>query len=451
MAKALQRNREDLKALACKTLSPLDIEALNLGPGVLDVQAARVEEMLLRRGIDIPLRLRASWGPEWETASSVRRFRTSVYYNCSLPNEAKVFYDMGFCDTDGDEPQEWEATLSHSDFFDENPGHSPMLTYLKWLLSQGMQVRWWHLFCPPLWVRSASNAVVVGIILGETIFNNLLRKVAKLTPTPELYIAYESESARILHDFVLSTEECDSCQCHCSRGGCTPFIRLLSRMKHVPDEVSHNNKAPAKAFIKYLKQFGDSLSKLHHLAALRFITFTTLQLRHTCEELKPSSRFDSDNESLSDESLSDESEELRELNEEDNEKIIKLEELLAEFEEHLFGDHKDDECDEKSGDEDDDDHAPRPSLEGIIQFWKGHWVKRINEAFTEIESCHPWDQDKQATEEIGVIWRTLPEAFVSQDSDEEYFDDASSHLSCNCSLNPHTLACWKERIDRAAC
>ena len=96
---------------------------------------------------------------------------------------------------------------------------------------------------------------------------------------------------------------------------------------------------------------------------IRFVTFDELKIRHTCCEIEP---YDGTFTEL-------ESEEILELQDEDREKIERLESLLQEFE-------------EKRGDQD------------IIAFLKGYWATRMDHVLHEQGGV-----DEERLREIGVV------------------------------------------------
>lgn len=100
-----------------------------------------------------------------------------------------------------------------------------------------------------------------------------------------------SEPSKALLRIVLSDNTPDDCECACSLNGCSPLTTLLSGL--LPTQTDHETSA------KLIHLFADLLSVvlLHsksepepderfksHLSAgiLRFITFTTLGISHTC-------------------------------------------------------------------------------------------------------------------------------------------------------------------------
>lgn len=410
----LRERREELRALASERLSSLDLKKLNLGPGVLDITAEKVEAMLESRGTDVPTRLRVRWHPEEEGVAPIGRYRSSVYYNITLTEVASTFFDLGFRDTDETVPETWEEDLCQDDFpFDSACTQNPNAIYLKWLLDHGLQLRWWWMYVPPVWQRRASNGFVAAGVLGSAFFAHPLHLVDTKLPMPDTYWDQQMRAARYLHnELIISSAEKDTCECACSEDGCTPLLRMLGSTQLPTGEIwGRNSESNQETFKKYMKGYGLCLGQRQYLAALRFITFDALQLRHTCREERNENWWLSGS---SDGSAS-------EYGDHEHDSIGKLEILLEEFGEQLFAPRP--KRNQSCAFADTDDGLNSPETTSTLgeshdwsecskvitkaendAFWDGYWPQRVREANRAAESHRPWSQDKAAAAQLGVIW-----------------------------------------------
>ncbi|RYP06294.1 hypothetical protein DL765_009565 [Monosporascus sp. GIB2] len=220
-----------------------------------------------------------------------------------------------------------------------------------------------------------------------------------------------------LHAAALPANIADPCRCKCSPGGCTPLTSLLKgavntigfkrelerfREDTVADDTDFPEESIAEdigspedsvvqdsdwsvdsiagvagalswlitGFTEYLMLFGGNLKVRHHTAALRYLTFTALGIRHSCchpyyvkmfkDEVEDGQAYE----------------------------LALLEELLCEFEGELIAILQD---------------ADRgiPDLTG---FWKRTWVRRMREVLDHLEGSDLTDDERRRAEEIGVVW-----------------------------------------------
>lgn len=112
----------------------------------------------------------------------------------------------------------------------------------------------------------------------------------------------------------------DNCRCSCSPGGCTPFVWLL---RAAIDPMSVSASELVEHFLAVLRNTHGCLTTAHIWSAIRFATFETLGIRHTCHD-------DHQNEPLK---RADE--EIDELHQEDRFLSDLLEDLMEDFESEL--------------------------------------------------------------------------------------------------------------------
>jgi hypothetical protein len=178
----------------------------------------------------------------------------------------------------------------------------------------------------------------------------------------------------------------DNCLCRCSLAGCTPFTYLLKGIvypnSHRLPSTDNVEKPTANLFSIYFQEAGAILEAKHHVAALRFLTFSAFKLRHTCCD--PFAYHPAGRSPLC--SLED----VEEVEEEQAHELALLEELLAEFEDKVAAILHDQDQDR--------------GISNLVDFWKGTWVTRVAEVRAELEGGALSDDERLRAEEIGVVW-----------------------------------------------
>ncbi|KAH6628338.1 hypothetical protein F5144DRAFT_578734 [Chaetomium tenue] len=379
----MKNRRDKLKELALKHLSPVKLSQLGhtRSEGVLDSAASQVIQALKDRGIDIT------------DALEVTRSRlSSVYQALCNPEDAELFFQAGFYDTDS-----WcnadQAELG------KIPSLVQGISYLHWLATHEASSCQFKSFKTPR-ERFVANLTFwrLGKDLhsrpGTWIFNHPGTSSSSESLPLNDRIAWIHE----VNAAVLPAAIADNCRCNCSPGGCTPLSSLL---KGFPDlgtciftfghrrefsrEQSYMTQAAAD-FTTYLELFGVDFEVRHHTAALRYVTFTVLGIPHTCCD-PYESRWLSD---MSEEMSEEMSEQMSEDEDEDEHayEFGLLEKLLGEFEAEVIVILQD----------------SNRGVADIIRFWNRTWVSRMRDVLNHLNGNGLGDDERKGAEEVGVKW-----------------------------------------------
>jgi hypothetical protein len=403
--RGIKDRRDRLKQLALGNLSATELERLGLAPqSVLDSAAPQVIELLEDRGVFIPEALAATrngHGP------------SSVYEALCMPSDADHFFSVGFHDTDSWCNADAAELENHTGLIQDLP-------YLHWLATHGAD------FCQLMSFETERKIFMANFTfwkIGEDVHSpwSWLHGLAhELTSDGEsLPLTDRIAWIREVNAAVLPAEIADSCSCKCSPRGCTPMTSMLKVMPGLRDHTTYifsestdsSGDSPADstdcsegsvagdtdsaddesgwmknslssmaaALGRYLKLFGGDLDLRHHSAALRYVTFTTLGIPHTCCDPYGSCWPDD---------MSCSSEEEEEIEDEHAYELGLLEELLREFEGQVTAILQD----------------PNRGVSEVIRFWKRTWVSRMREVLARLHSNDLADDEKRAAEEVGVVW-----------------------------------------------
>ncbi|KAK3297421.1 uncharacterized protein B0H64DRAFT_392114 [Chaetomium fimeti] len=415
--RGMRDRRCRLKQLALDNLSATEIKRLGLlCPDLLDSAASRVTQSLEDGGIRIPEALTPSKdGPR------------SLYQSLCSPEDADLFFDLGFHDT-----ASW--CNANAGELEDIPSLIQDLPYMYWLAAHGAGFRQLGSFPTP---RDTFVGNYIFRRIGEDlnfwpgsfIFNRIRCGMPFKGPAPpdndrfppvDNCIAWVHE----VNAAVLPAEIADSCRCKCSPGGCTPLTSLLKGVpgligytfghkRRRPSEpgVSENTdsmegdsatedtnsiegsvagdtessdslswmrgslSAVATYFTEYLEHFGGDLDVNHHTAALRYITFSALDIPHYC--CGPNREvwgYDWRTPA--------------EVEEEHAYELRLLDELLSEFEKQIMAILQ----------------GPIGGVDGVIRFWKRTWVNRMREVLAGLARDDLASDAKRAAEDIGVVW-----------------------------------------------
>ena len=134
---------------------------------------------------------------------------------------------------------------------------------------------------------------------------------------------------------------------------------------------------PIMKLSQYLLDFGDNLEVRHHTAMLRYLTFTALDIPHTCCE--PYYRRGSSKRSR---------QEAAEVEDEHAYELALLEELLREFEGEIVTAFQD----------------PRQKIGGLVFFWERIWLSRMQGVLLRLKGSDLGMDERRGAEEIGVVW-----------------------------------------------
>lgn len=435
-AHGMRDRRDRLKRYALDTLPTTELERLGLmSERVLDSAAPRVIQLLKDRGSDIPEALAVERnGPslvyqrlrvpsDAEVFFSVGFQDTDSWFDAdaaelkNVPNLEQDLAYLHWLGTHGASTLELKSFDSKTRIFVAN--------YTFWRIGEDLD----H------WSRSwIFNNVRFPFFSHSSSTDD--------SETPPLgdRIAWIHE----INARVLPAEIADNCSCKCSPGGCTPLTSLLKGIRcldsdyfgrrrrcspersvmeqtnspegSVTNDVKHTDPSEnsvkddadvsersvaedtefsdvhsllghtgslsdvAHQFSEYLELFGCDLEVKHYMAALRYMTFTSLGIPHSC--CHPY-RGDCKHEvawTLEESEVEYEDEHAYEL--------WLLEKLLEEFEQQLSGVLQD----------------PGQGVDDVIRFWKHSWVRRMREVLDELKGNDLTEDEKCGAEKVGVVW-----------------------------------------------
>jgi hypothetical protein len=133
-------------------------------------------------------------------------------------------------------------------------------------------------------------------------------------------------------------------------------------------------------FLAFIQLFGDFLEVRHHIASLRFLTFTALGIPHTCCDFSFWKQYRCP------------AEDPEEIENEHAYELERLEQLLDEFESEVIEILQD----------------PGRGLDDLKDFWTGTWCDRVREVRADLDRDHLSDAERKRAEEIGVVWDRPP-------------------------------------------
>lgn len=375
-ARHMKDRRDRLKQLALENLPIAEVERLGLASErVLDSHASEVTQLLQDSGIAVPAAL-----------AVVRSESLPVYRALDSPGDAEIFFRIGFRDTDAWCPLDMAENL----VFDYL-GNRASLRYLHWLMAHG------GFSCQPS-VASARDTLAAqltfSVIARDSSISGHDLAIALEVDLMEHSIDSELPPIALIHELhtaILPANIADACHCQCSPGGCTPLTALFKELighrnfsnkpRHSPEDsvVGERNRLLEliTCFIKYVEYFWCHLEVIHHIAALRYISYTALEMPHSCCTQSPHYMFE-DNSSSDEDELQDEQVSNLEL----------LEELLHEFEGELVAILQDPDC----------------KITNLTGFWERTWVGRMAEVLVRLQGNDLSDGERRAAEEIGLVW-----------------------------------------------
>lgn len=248
------------------------------------------------------------------------------------------------------------------------------LSYLHWLVKHGSISRQLESF------KSEKGILMIHyIFLGIGGYVLSLDRRATSPFTAESCGVFPPANCKAwiheLNTAVLPAHDTDACHCKCSAVGCTPLTSLLKGMVWYGWNMGDLLQL-ITPFTFYLKYFCDDLDVGHHTAALQYLTYTVLNIPHSCCQpyrLSEGRAF---------------YEKVEEIQDEYAYELALLEELLGEFESELVAILQN----------------PEQGLVDLIDFWERTWVGRMTEVLERIEGSDLTDDERRGAEEIGVVW-----------------------------------------------
>lgn len=381
LLKHIQNRRERLKIFALERLPGAEASALGLDQtAVLDSKATLVTQTLGKRGFEIPSPLRIDVCLE----NRVGRF-DALNAQFDLYKPASMFHQSPLNTPFG---SNFEA-ISQIGFRDfEEPSSLELSPLLSWL---GRPV--YILGCElKTWEANRIDACIWLINHGANLWDPIC-SYNSATTAHYLYASVDlsenmtimSDPARLKVQFLtrtLSTHDVrDNCDCRCSPGGCSPFLWFLrnniNRLNPFPGPVDHR-KDSIYRFPLLLCRWKPFLRVEQLRSAIRYLTFESLAIRHTC----------SHNPTQVETRTADEIEELMS---EDASLLELLEELVQEFDSKL------------------ESVITKEDPLGL-HFWETHWSGRMEEVFEKLDGYRMNESELLSAEQLGVKWHLLDDS-----------------------------------------
>ena len=253
-------------------------------------------------------------------------------------------------------------------------GHTFSQAYIFWLVEHGVDLLLRSATGPPV-IRDSPD---VGWFAAHHAFYLL---------GLELFCLIKSQNAKGLdvsnkHSMAITHRNLtDGCQCYCTQRGCTPFIWMMKGM--VSPWWCEYPTPTLNLYAKYMAFFysgcGPEMTILTWEAAIRYATFEALGLTHTCcsaEAVMERYGWWTENDDV-------------DITNEEQALLLELHRKLVE-------------------------EFTETALEFIVSgpdgrplfpdFWKSHWVLRMEEVLSELDGQELTDEERRGAEEIGVRW-----------------------------------------------
>ncbi|RKK81916.1 hypothetical protein BFJ69_g3523 [Fusarium oxysporum] len=365
LAKKLQSYRRELGQVAQKKL-PRSVHSVYYSlVSETSVHAIELDRILRDRGLLGFGRLSTALSHDLKRLPTGKHHSRSIYLDIIDPEDAFIFWDLGFSDID-DHWTDWALTdgtgPGFGGSFREFLG-TVTPTYAMWLYEH----------CPNLWSLVCEHQkpespifVLAKIILSRHRARN---------------IGYD-EMVQYLVNSPLTIEDTDDCVCQCSPQGCTPFahgIKFLDTMFLDNDSLRF-----------FVSEYGQMLSLSQHMAVLRQATFQELHMEHTCVD-RLGHLEDGSLESDFDPSATD------------LEMETFLNELVMEYQAFLLRDA--DESSYENGECCEDftlKFSTRRHSRAML-FWDFIWPSRVHDIEKKLESS--WMPDREVLRDLGVsLW-----------------------------------------------
>ncbi|KAL9621638.1 MAG: hypothetical protein Q9160_003890 [Pyrenula sp. 1 TL-2023] len=395
IVEALADRRRRLALIASRELSYADIERFGLlSDRLLDFNAAKVYDCLRQKKVALPHSLFVP--ADWDTIYHL--LLRKPYFGLrplEKPTEwAGMFWNAGFRDIDVHDED-------GSGIFTDAVGSPYAPSYLRekliivqetlevylWLLERGAKLLYKTF-------RSSNDG---GYVLHTPATFYVGRRMASLLPPYSANTLKSSTKFNLQRLLTHITNEgmTDDCNCACSLGGCNVITIMLEEV--LRDDLGFNGILwPESSLEGWLIDFLDSsigCSDIIQASIIQFLTFTRLELTHTCckwqgHEANYFATFDEDDRI--------------EIHEEETEDLRKLSALTLEFWLAYIG-----------------MRIP------LLQFLQEYWLPRMtyvmnsettiaqNEARESCELGIAWEPRKQGTSRIFVVPKPAPYTYES--------------------------------------
>jgi hypothetical protein len=365
VAKELRNHRRRLRKLAEEKLHPSEYSRLCSSEVELDYQAIEVDLLLRRKGFVTFGRLSSVGPSNVSLISTDTPYYGFVYWNLNNPEDASVFWNLGFRDLNP-YSKVWSKTVkSKSRIF----RYSLRRMSTKYLL-------WFTNHCPRFWESMCRHHELEGpdYVLAEIIGKECIR--SDFTKQVDLI--------KVISNNLPRTDLADSCTCQCSPEGCTPFDLAIKWLTHLG---LGNKKTHLFLSLLFEDQSG-ALDLNRYIIMIRQVTFKALDMIHTCMD-RPYQNLCSSGE--------------YECGEEDLERERYLEDVVMEFQDFVLREDKDvgyETADpsangkQKPGNQDTTNH------QRVLEFWNNVWPTRMHEIKEELAAT--WSPDQKVLEDLGI-------------------------------------------------
>ncbi|KAJ9424618.1 hypothetical protein QL093DRAFT_2095311 [Fusarium oxysporum] len=366
LAKQLQLYRRELGQVAQKKL-PRSVHGVYYSlVSETSVHAIELDRILRERGLLGFGRLSTALSADLKKIPSGKYHSRSIYLDITDPEDAFIFWDLGFSDID-DHWADWALTRETGPGFGKSFRNflgTVTPTYAMWLYEH----------CPNLWSlvcehRKAESPIFV---LAEVI----------LSRYRDHNIGYD-EMVQYLVNSPIAIEDTDDCVCQCSPQGCTPFTHGIKFL----DTAYHLGSSSLRLLVS---EYGQMLSLSQHIAVLRQATFQELHMEHTCID-KPGHLEDGSSESDFDPSAKD------------LEMDTFLNELAMEYQAFLLRDADESPYETRECCDDDTLKVRSRRHSRAMLFWDFIWPSRVHDIEKKLASS--WMPDRGALDDLGVsLW-----------------------------------------------
>jgi hypothetical protein len=383
VAKELRIRRRELRQLAEEKLHPSEYSPLCSSEAELDYQAIELDWLLRRKGFLTFGRL-SSAGPSNASLMSIDTpYYNGVYSNLNDPEDASIFWSLGFRDLNIHSGV-WSKDVKSKSRGVRILSCRMSLEYSLWLV--GHCPRFWELLC--LHHELEGPDYVLAEIIGQgSLWSASTNQVDLL---------------KVINNNLPRTEVSDSCTCQCSPEGCTPFDLVMKWMLFLrPVRVWKRHRDLLLSLL--LEDQSEALDLNRQITMIRQATFQALDMIHTCIDGPPSN---SDSRCEYD------------YGEEDLKRARYLDNVVMEFQDFILREGKVVDCEiadasangkQRPGNQDTVNH------QRVLEFWNKVWPSRMQEIEEDLAAT--WSPDQKVLEDLGVsLWH---EEEVDDDEEPE--------------------------------
>ncbi|RBR27088.1 uncharacterized protein FIESC28_00160 [Fusarium coffeatum] len=386
IAQTLRSRRRDLRDLARERLLKHECSLVDSEAGELDFYAIEVDRMLYRKHFTSFDRISTVIHDDISHLSREVPIYRPLYLSLESPEDASIFFDLGFWDID------------HLPVSTEPDDDSLYLIKNFLLHSTPQYATWLHTNLPRLWEWTSQYSILEGF---DFILANITGRYFACYCFTNIDKALEGLAFTM---DILDSEATEQCSCPCAAGGRNPFDMIARQLTHEQRRI----KSPMLEIGLVLKFYGESLQLNQLICLVRQATFEALEMTHTCVGTSSGSSLYTSMQT-EDENLQEDIED----SEDDVEKVGYLNGLVAEFEDFVLGRS---ESLEHTPGPSDGDHAV--IHERALMFWYGIWPDKVEEIKKRLEAT--WDPDVEILNELGVSLWLEEEEDVASETLEEY-------------------------------